>query len=217
MDKRDALRQIDAVLQECRSLISKGQSNTVPAPETAQLIALIHATINRLAPPGHTYLKEYDRFASTAAARFKSPAAILVGALMALRADYAGDRLRTYRELIHAELFADFLEMAQYFVDEDLKDPAAVIAGGVLEQHLRKLCLNHGVPTSDPKGKNLMTNAMNAALAKQGAYGKIDQQQITAWAAIRNEAAHGNFAKYQQEAVELMIAGIRDFISRNPA
>jgi hypothetical protein len=46
---------------------------------------------------------------------------------------------------------------------------------------------------------------------------KNDQKQVTAWAGLRNDAAHGNYGNYTDEQVKLMVAGIRDFISRNPA
>jgi hypothetical protein len=58
---------------------------------------------------------------------------------------------------------------------------------------------------------------MNTELAKAQAYSKNDQKQVTAWAGIRNEAAHGNYSNYTDGEVKLMLAGIRDFISRNPA
>jgi hypothetical protein len=137
----------------------------------------------------------------------------LSGILSALRADYEAGRLRSFEELIHADLFSDFLEMAEYLLDEGYKDPAAVIAGGVLEEHLRKLCGKHGV-TIPAKPK---LDTMNADLARAGAYNKNDQKQVTAWAARRNDAAHGNYSNYGHAEVKLMVAGIRDFISRNPA
>ena len=40
---------------------------------------------------------------------------------------------------MHAELFADFLEMADYLLSEGYKDPAAVLGGSMLEEHLRQL------------------------------------------------------------------------------
>jgi uncharacterized protein YodC (DUF2158 family) len=45
----------------------------------------------------------------------------------------------------------------------------------------------------------------------------VEQKQVTAWAGIRNDAAHGNYKGYTDEQVKLMIAGIREFISRFPA
>src|SRR3954471_17296758 len=97
----------------------------------------------------------------------------LRGILSALRADYDAGRLQSFEELIHADLFSDFLEMAEYFLDEGYKDPAAVIAGSVLEEHLRKLCGKHGI-IIPPKPK---LDTMNADLAKAAAYNKNDQKQ----------------------------------------
>src|SRR5713101_5827978 len=63
----------------------------------------------------------------------------LVGVLQSLSADLKAGYLRSVEELIHGELFGDFLEMAQYLVDSGYKDAAAVIAGSALEAHLRQL------------------------------------------------------------------------------
>ena len=82
------------------------------------------------------------------------------------------------------------LEAAGYLLGETYKDPAAVMAGGVLEQHLRELCRKHGVDTTSRLEKPKMIDTMNTDLAKASAYGKIEQKQVTAWAGIRNAAAH---------------------------
>jgi hypothetical protein len=138
----------------------------------------------------------------------------LAGVLKALREDYARGRIQTFRERVHSDLFSDFLEMAEYLLeDEKLKDPAAVLAGSVLEEHLRKLCAKHSV--SLPTKPKLDT--MNGDLKKQGVYGGIDQKQVTYWAGIRNSAAHGQYTDYTAVQVREMVQGIRNFISRYPA
>jgi hypothetical protein len=134
--------------------------------------------------------------------------------LKALRADYAAGRLKTFQERVHSDLFSDFPEMAEYLLeDEGLKAPAAVLAGGVLEEHLRKPCAKHSVPLpAKPK-----LDTMNADLKKQGVYGGNEQKQVTAWAGIRNSAAHSKPADYTAEQVRLMVQGIRHIISTYPA
>jgi hypothetical protein len=104
--------------------------------------------------------------------------------------------------------------MASHLLSEKYKDAAAVIAGGVLEQHLRSLCAKHGV---SPIPNNL--NALNASLYRQppGAYGSQVMKQVTMWADTRNDAAHGNYSKVDAKVVELMIAGMRHFILTHPA
>src|SRR5439155_14934846 len=121
----------------------------------------------------------------SAGAKYGAIVNSLHGTLKALRADYAADRLQSFQELIHADLFSDFLEMAEHFLEAGYKDPAAVMAGAVLEEHLRKLCVKHSIVLpAKPK-----LDTMNADLARANAYGKNDQKQITAWAGIRNDAA----------------------------
>ena len=61
-----------------------------------------------------------------------------------LRADYEKGYLKTTTEIIHGDVFADFLESAKYLLDRSYKDAAEVIAGGVLEDQLRKLSIKNG-------------------------------------------------------------------------
>src|SRR5262245_46497601 len=63
-----------------------------------------------------------------------------IGILRAVRSELAGGWLYTTKGLVSAEIFADFLEMAEYLLSEGYKDPAAVMIGSVLEEHLRQLC-----------------------------------------------------------------------------
>lgn len=58
---------------------------------------------------------------------------------------------------------------------------------------------------------------LNSELAAGNTYSKLDQKNITAWLDLRNKAAHGKYAEYTPEQVGLLIAGIRDFLTRNPA
>ena len=95
------------------------------------------------------------------------------GILSAARVELEGGWLSTTKGLISAEIFSDFLEMAQHLLDEGYKDPAAVMAGSVLEEHLRQLCQKHGIPTeatrqSRPQPKK--ADALNADLAKKEVY-----------------------------------------------
>jgi len=51
-------------------------------------------------------------------------------------------------------------------------------------------------------------------LAKAGVYGKLDQKAVTSWLDLRNKAAHAKYTEYAHEQVELMYAGVRDFVMR---
>lgn len=88
------------------------------------------------------------------------------------------------------------------------KVPAAVIAGTVLETTLRKLCKRH--PNLTPSDN---INNMNDELAREAVYNSLQKKQVTAWAGIRNSAAHGRPEEFQPGDVDRMITGIRDFIA----
>ena len=142
------------------------------------------------------------------------------GILHALREDISGGYLTTIREIIHTDVFSDFLNMASYFNSEGYKDPAAIIVGSVLEEHLRKLCQKHGVSidfAGSGEVRPKKADQMNADLVKAAAYSAMQQKQVTAWLGLRNNAAHGKYEEYGVDQVRLFIDGLRDFMIRNPA
>ena len=144
-------------------------------------------------------------------------AEIGVGILKAVKGELSGGWLVTARGLISAEIFADFLEMAEYLLAEQYKDAAAVIAGSSLEEHLRQLACKHGISTTRAKGTETIpkkTDTLNSELAGAGAYTKLDQKSVTAWLDLRNKAAHGKYAEYDAKQVSLMLEGIRQFMLR---
>jgi len=229
MAHETVLAEIDSVLAEYRAIEEQfghreGDDEyeiAAPHPVEARITTLLLSAIHRHAPPQTPYGRRVSLAERCYIQYDDALIRELAGILQALRADYAADRIKTFQELVHSDLFADMLEAAEYLLGETYKDPAAVMAGGVLEQHLRELCRKHGIDTTftTPGGdtKPKMTGTMNADLAKASAYGKIEQKQVTAWAGIRNAAAHGKYEEYDENQVRPMISGIRDFISKYPA
>jgi len=96
-------------------------------------------------------------------------------------------------------------------LDSGYKDAAAVLLGAVLEDSLRKVAQPSGVATTAANGKSLTIDPLNVALAKAGIYGPLVQKQITTWANLRNDAAHGNFSKYDAEQVRQMLLFVQKF------
>jgi len=147
-------------------------------------------------------------------------AQMLIGVLTALKGDLLDGSLSSITQLINGTLFNDFLDMARHLLGEGYKDAAAVIAGGVLEAHLRQLCLKNGIPIEQvtpnkaPRPKN--ASKMNQELGKD-IYSLFDQKHVTAWLDLRNNAAHGKYSEYTENQVDFFIEGLQDFISRNPA
>ena len=141
------------------------------------------------------------------------------GILKAVKNELEGNWIFTVKGLISSELFADFIEMAEYFLTEGYKDAAAVMLGSVLEEHLRQLCNKNDIDLTFEKNGKFNTkraDLLNAELTALTIYNKLDQKSITTWLDLRNKAAHGKYNEYTKEQVELMERGISNFISRNP-
>lgn len=134
-----------------------------------------------------------------------SPTYRAQGILKAAKDDYDNGHLLELRRLVEAEVFDDFLEQAEHLLGSGYYQPAAVVAGCVLEDGLRKLCDAQGINLpSRPK-----LDAMNAELAKAGVFSKLVQKRITALAELRNKAAHGQWGEFGQNDVKEMVDAVR--------
>lgn len=211
--------QIDAILEQYTTLRKSSRHSDCSDLDGTLIsgaITRLAAAIDRFAPPGSRYLKNQEALLKSYGSNNPQVLAPVAGILTSLRDDITAGYLATMTELVHADVFQDFLEMAEHLLGEGYKDPAAVVAGSVLEEHLRKLCSKHAVVTTSGS-KPKKAEMMNSDLAGVPAYSKTDQKNVTAWLGIRNDAAHGNYTAYRPEQVALLIQSIRDFTTRIPA
>lgn len=219
-DTLTVLADIDEAMSRCRNAMRRLPETNEDVLERMTAITLAKQIVDRFAEPETSFRRlaeegfNYDQFNS-------HPLNCMLSALQALRIAYEKGYLQTLQELIHANLFSDFLDQAEHLLENKYKDAAAVMAGGVLEEHLRKLCSKASIETTfvdaNGKTKHKMIDALNNELAKANVYGRNDQKQVTAWADLRNDAAHGHYEKYNQEQVGLMVQGLKAFLSRHPA
>ena len=185
------------------------------------LITRINALVERITGTNSEYYKQIDRISFKT--KFKYAIRRLtqsIGVIQGLYQDLKAGNLKTFSELIHADIFSEYIDMAKYLLEEGYKDPAAVITGSTLEEHLRKLCKKNGIDikrTADGKQKPKKVGDLNSDLVKGNVYSKLEQKSVTAWLGLRNNAAHGNYNEYNDNQVKQMIMGVRDFIIRNPA
>ncbi len=203
--KQTILDQIDralAIYDEHKARAQYDDLSDLGEAVCVEIRTVLAATLDRLAPAGSQH-----RGALTHSSQD------IVGTLKALRRDYDAGYFTRVQGLIRAEVFADFLEMARHLLDQGYKDPAAVLAGGVLEDHLRTLCAAHGISTSTA-GRPKKADAMNAEIAGAEVYNKLDQKNVTAWLELRNRAAHGQYDQYTADQVATMIAGVQEFAAR---
>ena len=144
----------------------------------------------------------------------------IIGVLEGLYQDLTDGYIFSFKELIHSDIFTDFLEQAEYLLRNGYKDASAIIAGCVLEQHLRNLCIKNDIEIKKERTSKeyyRRSSELNNDLAKNAITSKNEKKQITAWLGIRNSAAHGNFEDYSENQVEYLILGIKHFISKYSA
>ena len=130
----------------------------------------------------------------------------LQAVFLAAKEDFEGGYLSSVRNLVQAEVFSTELEQASELLGAGYRIPAAVICGVVLETNLRNLCEACGLSV----GK---LDKMNEDLAKAGQYNSLVQKRITALAAIRNSAAHGKAADFDDKDVESMIEEVERLVA----
>lgn len=145
---------------------------------------------------------------------------VLLGLISGLRSDYESGMLRSITELIEANIAGDYLEQAEQLLKGNRQGqynhiPAAVLAGAVLEDGLRRLCARQSPPISvkKPGGSYKMLNALIDDLKSAGLFNELKAKQLRAWADIRNAAAHGQFDDFTRSDVEQMFAGIQNFLA----
>lgn len=209
MTKNDLIKRIDQLLGQGQSVLStkkfgKWSNDYV---EMGLLMGFRTASlsfIKNLYGESHPYFKNFDERVKRQA-YYETENGINI--LNSIKNEIQNDWLISIKQMVSAEIFSDFFEMSKYLLDLKYKDPAAVMIGSVLEEHLRLLCKNNSIDITYLKNGDTIpkkADTLNADLAKSGIYGVLEQKNITAWLDLRNRAAHGKYSEYSQEQVDLM-------------
>lgn len=216
----------DILLQRVEHLIQQGLATVATRHNTPSYTGIVNeelqtgfraaclSFIKSLYGEDHPLYKE---FKTALQHRYASHTAMGIQILYAIKTEISNGWLASVNALVAAEIFTDFLEMAEHLLEEGYKDAAAVMIGSTLEEHLRQLCDAYKVDKTTLKGTDEISkkaDVLNADLKKAGAYNTLDQKQVTAWLGIRNSAAHGKYDEYSKEQVLMMYDGVLNFISR---
>lgn len=212
--EQDLCERIDALLRKGNQVLSTHKpnpSNVIGFPTLGHGIFVEWQTqslafLSRILPKDHPYI---EQFRSEVKQGFSSSVEAGLGILRALREDIVGGHLRTFSALVQADVFTDFLDMAQHLLESGYKDAAALLTGAVLEAGLRRIAMarNSTVKSKDDMG------SLNQRCADAGIYSRLTQKKIQVWNDIRNNAAHGHFNQYSPEDVTAMLAGVRDVLA----
>ncbi|MCA9385936.1 hypothetical protein KC717_04785 [Candidatus Dojkabacteria bacterium] len=219
MKTEDLVKSVDLLIEKASQVLSTARTSGYRTVVEEELFNEFRASslsfLNKLFGTSHTYYKEFDKnVAGTYPSRTESGR----GILQAVKTEIENGWLYQIKDFISAEIFSDFLEMAEYLLVNKYKDPAAVMIGSVLEEHIRQLCDKNSIETftTDSKGKQKPKKAdlLNAELTKANVYNKLDQKNITAWLDLRNNAAHGKYSEYNKDQVDSMHRGVLEFLGR---
>jgi len=210
------------LIQRAEQLLVKGQSvsatkrnnssENVIAPSTVDGL-LFHEWKNNLQNFISLVCGEnspyYKNFVDGVKSSYPSDVDHGMGILKALKEDLELGYLTRVRDLISAEVFTDFIEMARHLLDNNYKDPAASLIGAVLENGLRQIAQKNEivVKSDDDMG------SLNTKLADKEIYNRLFQKQIQVWKAVRNSADHGKFNEYKIEDVNSMLEGVQRFLA----
>jgi hypothetical protein len=195
--------------------ISSGFGEFVDAGKMKGFRSALLSFIERIYGKNHTF---YNETSDSLKDCRPSNANAGVAILHAMKDEISGDWLLSIKELVSAQLFSDFIEMAQHLLSQGYKDPAAVILGSVLEEHLRQLCSHNSISVEIETDERVIpkkADRLNSDLAKEEIYSKLDQKAVTMWLDLRNKAAHGKYTEYETAQVNNMMSGIIEFISRS--
>lgn len=219
LDTVQLLRRVDELIQMGNGVLSTEIQNPL-GKKFVDLNAFYEFSsasisfIIKLFGKDHPYFKDFSEKVNAAMPTTTKRG---LGMLQAIRGEIEHGWLTSTIGLISADIFNDFLEMAEHLLNEGYKDSAAVISGSALEKHLKNLCEANNIETTierDAKKIPKKADAINSDLARAKVYSKLDQKSVTFWLGIRNNAAHGQYEEYNNDQVKIMIFGISEFIGR---
>ena len=218
--KDEILARLDALIQKAGNVLrtQKAEPDVASGYSTGRAIVNLEAFsewqtqsstyLSNLLGPNSTYGQKFNAQVEHA---YPGDVSVGLGILRGVREDVEGGYLKRIEALVSADIFSDFLDMAEYLLEEGYKDPAASLIGAVLENGLRKICANRGITIKSRE----KISSLNQKLANDGAYNRLTQKEIEVWNEVRNNAAHGHFDEYDDKKVKDMRKGVRDFLERN--
>ncbi|MGW1334541.1 hypothetical protein ACWD7B_09695 [Streptomyces rubiginosohelvolus] len=211
----DMVKQLDELTSKAETLLMRRDwSHGSSEDATAKILAnRLEAAVIRLTQKDSVYSQQAKRNQG-GVSRYRLQHLLQVA--ISLRDDLQAGWTESVVELVHADTYSDFLEMAEALLAKGYKDAAAVITGTSLEVHIRALCVKNGVTTA-VAGKPKKATTMNADLKKAGVYDGLQEKEVTAWMGLRNSAARGDYGDYDHAQVRRLLDGVQAFMRKFPA
>lgn len=210
---------VNAALADMKELIE--WADLIPQQDEhapTQLRVQLYACIVRNSPPGSVYREMADRANESLTVN----PVVFVGILKALEMDMRFDKLKTFEELIHADVYSDLIAQAEGLQRDGYSRAAMVVGGAALEGHLRKLAVKNRIAVMTDRGDHKKASQLNTEMKVAGLYNEAQRAIVEGWQKLRNDAAHGSPGFEPPEtghvgSVGPAIVGIRHFIVQYPA
>ena len=197
--KQDILDELDALLEKGKRLDDSfksegtgGYESRIPEHEHRSFATSALATIARIAGKESEYYAVAPKpdFDTRIRVAGFNPTIIpgLRGALDSLRTAVEADLLVSLESRIRVAVHDDLLQQASDLLDAGYHVAAMVLIGGVLEDHLRKMCEYRSVTW---KGSGSISKYND--LLRTDAYNQATWRRIQSIGDVRNSAAHGEF------------------------
>ena len=109
------------------------------------------------------------------------------------------------RQLVQADLFDSELDAAKELANNKFHRAAGVVAGVVLEKHLKEVCANHGVTL---RKKAPQISDLNDNLKSANVIDPIQWRSIQVLGDLRNLCAHDKQSEPTREQADDLITGV---------
>lgn len=128
---------------------------------------------------------------------------------MAVLEDLSAGYLTSVSRLIRAEVFTDFLEMAEHLHENGYHHAAVSLSGAVLEDGLREIASAAGVKVN--RRDDLAS--LSSKLLQAGTVDPLRRKELGVWTDLRNAADHGDWDQVTADRTGEMIRGVISFLS----
>jgi hypothetical protein len=221
--KDEILQQLDSLITTGRQLVSSfklGHSGVSYSDEPEERLRAFvtgaFAAISRIAGENSDYYRTIpcDKLSSSLANPGWDTSFVpsVLGAVQALRDAVDSGYLTSLESRLRANVHDDFLTQAGELLNAGYHVAAMVLAGGVLENHLRKLVTARGLTWSGSASLSKYNDKLKDTVYPQPIWRRI--QSISD---VRNDAAHGNIEVVKVDDVRDALSFIPRIITDYPS
>ena len=220
------MKNQDELLAQLAALVTLGEKLLAEAPADDKQKPLVAETkFHEFRIAALSYLSRVFGEESTLHQSFKSEVTQAtasrtrrgLGILGAATKELQGDWLETTGGAINRDMLADMLRLAKTHLEEKQPRAAAILAGAILEKHLRNLCLAKGIKiynevggkAVDKKGLQLTGEAYKKKL-----YDRNDNKGVITWLGYCEQAAAPKGSAPTPDQVKSMISGIASLLNK---